>query len=170
MSRKHLSITMVATLAGAVVPIALTAAPAQAACPYEILYSLSSSAIRMPFSNIPTFKNGPGGHLSVTRSYSGSVSAQVTVGAESEVGVVLARAKVSISASLTASNSTGTTNTYSRTITAGKYGHAQYVSWGRKVNYTKSRVNGNCTTTTLGYGTINFPANEEGWYYWETSS
>jgi hypothetical protein len=149
---------------------ALVAGPAHAACPYEILYALSSTNNRMPFSGVPTFKNGPGGKMIVSRSYSGSVSFQVTAGAETEVGAVLAKAKVSISASLSTSNSTSTTNTYERNITAGKYGHAQYVSWGKTVSYRKSRVNSNCTTTLLATGTIKFPSTSEGWYYWETSS
>jgi hypothetical protein len=88
----------------------------------------------------------------------------------SVLGAVLASAKVSISASLSTSNSTSTTNTYTHKITAGMYGHAQYVSWGQTVSYRKSRVNSNCTTTLLATGTIKFPSTSEGWYYWETSS
>ncbi|WP_141824457.1 hypothetical protein [Humibacillus xanthopallidus] len=160
------TVALIATTGGT----ALVAGPAHAACPSEILYSLTSTANRMPFSGVPTFKNGPGGTMSVARSYSGSVSFQVTAGAESEVGAVLAKAKVSISASLSTSNSTSTTNTYTRKITSGMYGHAQYVSWGETVSYRKSRVNANCTTSLLATGTIKFPSTSEGWYYWETSS
>src|SRR4051794_32245596 len=110
---------------------------ASAACPTDIRYSLTSSAVRVPFSGVPVFKNGPGGSVDATRSYSGTASYQVTVGAESEVGAIFAKAKVSISASLTLSNTTGTTITYHHKITAGKYGHLQYVSWGKKVNWKK---------------------------------
>jgi len=151
---------------------ALPAQSAQAACQdMGTYYSItSSSAIRIPFSNIPTFKNGPGGTLSVTKDYSGSASYQVTLGAESEVGVVLARAKVSVSASLTLTNSSSVSNNYSHTITNGKYGHAQYVSWGQKVNWKKYYISATCTTTTKATGTIKFPSTSEGWYYWETTS
>lgn len=161
-----------ASLALAVPLAALPAQSAQAACAdMGTYYSItSSSAVRIPFSGIPTFKNGPGGTLSVTKDYAGSASFQVTAGAESEVGAVLAKAKVSVSASLTLSNSSTVTNNYSHTITPGKYGHAQYVSWGRKVSWKKYYVDYRCYTTTKATGTINFPANEEGWYYWETSS
>lgn len=124
----------------------------------------------MPFSGIPTFKNGPGGSMSVSRTYSGSVSASVTAGSSAEVSAVLAKAQVSISAQLSTTNSTSATNTFSKDITAGKYGNAQYVSWGQDVSYTKRRLNRDCTTTTIATGKIKFPSSKEGWYYWETSS
>lgn len=171
--RRTSSLASLALLGAVLVPTSLVTSPAHAMCASagDIGYSLTGTSIRMPFSGIPTFKNGPGGTLSVTKDYSGSVSAQVTAGAESEVGAVFAKAKVSISASLTTSNSSTVTNNYSHVITAGKYGHAQYVSWGKKVAWKKYQINSTCTgTTTLATGTINFPATEEGWYYWETSS
>ncbi len=102
--------------------------------------------------------------MSVSRSYSGSVSASVTAGSSAEVGAVLAKAQVSIGAQLSTSNSTSATNTYSRNITPGKYGNAQYVSHGHDVSYTKRRLNRDCSTTTLGSGRIKFPSPEEGWY------
>ena len=145
-------------------------ATASAACPSDIRYSLTSSAVRVPFSGVPIFKNGPGGHVSATRSYSGTATYQVTAGAESEVGAIFAKAKVSISASLTKSNTTGTTITYSHNIGAGKYGHLQYVSWGKKVNWKKYQDTPQCTTKQIGSGSINFPTTEEGWYFWQTSS
>jgi hypothetical protein len=144
-------------------------AAASAACPTDINYSLTSSAVRVPFKGVPVFKNGPGGSVDATRSYSGTATYQVTVGAESEVGAIFAKAKVSISASLTKSNTTGTTITYHHKISAGKFGHLQYVSWGKKVNWKKYRDTPQCTTELIGSGSINFPATEEGWYFWQTS-
>ncbi len=177
-----LASTLPATNAAAVapVPIAMCAVstpvsgsltqPNAVCCVVSNQYSLTAKSTRIKFKDIPSFKNGPGGTLTVSRHYSGSATFSVTAGAESEVGAVLAKAKVSISASLSKTNSTGATNTYSHKITKKKYGHAQYVSWGKKVSYRKYRINRNCSTTTLATGTINFPSNEEGWYYWETSS
>lgn len=164
-----------ATLASAVLVSAPLVAvgqsgPAVAGCPTETLYKLSSSSIRMPFKGVPTFKDGRGGQLEVSRSYSGSVSFQVTAGAESEVGAILAKAKVSVSASLTKTNSTSTTHTYRHTITRGKFGNARYVSYGKVIKWTKSRILPNCKTTYLASGTIRFPSKTEGWYYWETNS
>lgn len=149
----------------------LVAAPqASAGCVTQTYYTVTASATRIPFAGVPTFKNGPGGTMTVTKSYSGTASYQVTAGAESEVGAVLAKAKVSISASLTLSNSTSATNSYTQKITAGKYGNARYVSWGQTVSWKKYRDNATCTTTYLSAGTIRFPSTKEGWYYWETSS
>lgn len=157
-------------LAGTVlVPIA-SAPAAVAGCPYEIYYSVSGKTVRMPFRGVPTFKDGPGGTITVSRTYSGSVTFRVEVGAESEVGVILARAKASIKASLEKTNTTGTTHTYSHNIRAGRYGHVQYVSWGKRVTWAKYRVNGNCTSTLITAGVIRFPSTEEGWYYWETTT
>lgn len=172
-TKKKLAAAGVVLAVGGLLPAVAAAGPASAICADagNVYYSLTNSAVRMPFAGIPTFKNGPGGTLSVTKDYSGSVSYQVTAGAESEVGAIFAKAKVSVSASLTKSNSSTVTNNYTHVITAGKYGHAQYVSWGQKVNWKKYQVNNYCTgTTTLATGTINFPSTEEGWYYWETAS
>src|SRR6478752_303404 len=146
------------------------AVAASAACPTDVRYSLTSSAVRVPFSGVPIFKNGPGGHVSASRSYSGTATYQVTAGAESEVGAIFAKAKVSISASLTKPNTTGTTVTYDHNISAGKYGHLQYVSWGQKVNWKKYQDTPQCTTKQIGSGSINFPATEEGWYFWQTAT
>lgn len=93
------------------------------------------------------------------------------MGASIDVGPVLAQAKLSVDANLTQSNSTSSTNTYSRKITTGKFGNVQYVSYGKKVNFRKYRLNADCTTTTLtSNGSITYPSRVEGWYYWETSS
>lgn len=109
----------------------------------------------------------------MSRSYSGTSTYQVTAGAESEVGAIFAKAKVSISASLTKSNSTSTTHTYSHKIAANKYGHAQYVSWGKTVYWKKWHIvttASGCSTHIDATGTIKFPSTSEGWRYWETTS
>jgi hypothetical protein len=145
-------------------------AQSAACCVTHTNYSLTSRGIRMPFSGVPTFKNGPGGKMIVARSYSGSVSAQVVVGAETEVGAVLARATAHLSTSLAKTNSTASTNTYERHISRDKYGNAKYVSWGEEVAYKKFRINRDCSRTTLATGRIQYPSESEGWYYWETGS
>jgi hypothetical protein len=81
-----------------------------------------------------------------------------------------AKAKVSVSASLTQTNSSTVTHNWSRKISANKYGHAQYVSWGKKVTWVKYADTPQCTTKVLGRGTIKFPMNQEGWRYWETAT
>lgn len=139
-------------------------------CVTSIDYRVTAVDTKIPFQGVPVFKNGPGGSMSVAKSYSGTASYQVTVGAESEVGAVLARAKVSVSGSLTLSNSTTATNTYHQDISRGKYGNARYVSWGKEVSYVKTRLNANCTSTKLASGKIKYPSTSEGWTYWETNS
>lgn len=168
----RLARTVTALVVALPMSFALTTPSAQAACSdMGTYYTITSSAaVRIPFTGIPTFKNGPGGTMSVTKDYSGSASFQVTAGASSEVGAVLAKAKVEVSASLTLTNSSTVTNNYSHPITKGKYGNAQYVSWGRTVNWKKFYIDAKCKTTTKATGTIKFPAASEGWYYWETSS
>ena len=139
-------------------------------CVTHTNYLLKSKGVRLPFTGVPTFKNGPGGTMIVSRSYSGSVSAQVVAGAETEVGAVLARATAQLSTSLARTNSTASTNTYERRISKDKYGNARYVSWGQDVSYQKFRINRDCSRTTLATGRIQYPSNAEGWYYWETAS
>jgi hypothetical protein len=150
---------------------AVVAAPTASAACYadQPFYSLTSRAFNMPFPGIPVFKNGPGGTMSLTKDYTTSVSAQVTAGASAELSGVLASAQVSISASLTRTNSSSVTNNYSHVITPGRFGNAKYVSYGRTVYWKKYWKAANCTNTYMGSGTINFPTNSEGWYYWETT-
>lgn len=134
-------------------------------------YFLAATDTQVPFKNVPVFKNGRGGKMIMSRSYSGTAQAQVTAGAEVEVGAVLAKAKATISASLTKSNTTQTTNTFERNIRPRWYGNAQYVSWGKQVRYVKYDRPTSCPQKrALASGTINFPALKEGWNYWETKT
>jgi hypothetical protein len=159
-----------AGLAGSALVPVVAAPAAHAGCPTDTYYSVSGKTTRLPFRGVPTFKDGRGGTITVSRNYSGSVSYRVEVGAESEVGAILAKAKISIKASLERTNSTSTTHTYSHKISKGRFGHVRYVSWGKRVTWTKYRDNATCTTTKLASGVISFPSVEEGWYYWETRS
>lgn len=150
--------------------VAGTAGTASAACPTEVYYTLSSSSSYIPFKGIPTYKDGKGGTLSVTKDFTSSASYQVTAGAEAEVGAVFAKAKVSVSSSITKTNSSTVTHNYSHKISKNKYGHAQYVAWSKKVTWKKWEDTPQCTTKLLRKGTIVFPTTSEGWRYWETSS
>ncbi len=141
------------------------------ACCVRNDYSVTATDVRMPFPGVNILVNGPGpAESTYTRSISSTVSYQVTVGAESEVGAVLAKAKVSISGTIGGSNTTNTTNSVKLTAPAGKYAHGQYVSYGKSVSWRKYRVNASCTTSTLASGRINFPTNKEGWYTWVSST
>lgn len=146
---------------------ALTPSPA-GACPAVPFYGLTSSSVRVPFNGIPRFKDGPGGKITVSRKKNKTVTYQVVAGAESEVGAVLAKAKVSVSASLTKSQSTEVVHSYEHKIPKGKYGNVRYVSWGKKIRWKKYRYNSSCKQILIRKGTINFPRQAEGWYYWTT--
>jgi hypothetical protein len=169
----RLSRTVATTAASALCAVGLAATgpgTAQAACPTDIRYAISASSTHVPFKGLPTFKDGRGGTLSVTKDFTSSASYQVTAGAESEVGAVFAKAKVSVSASITKTNTSTVSHNYSHRITPGKYGHAQYVSWGKKVTWKKYRDTPQCRTELIASGTIKFPTNQEGWRYWEAAS
>lgn len=148
--------------------LAATAQPA-AACPSGPFFTLTSTATRIPFSGLPIFTNGPGGTMTVTKKHTKKASYQINAGTSTELGAVLARAKVEISASLTKENATELTNEHKKDITPGWMGNAQYVSYGRKVNWKKQTFVNSCRSIVeISRGTISFPAASEGWYYWET--
>lgn len=169
-ARRLLATASVTVLSATGLLAGMTPPEAQARCPYDVRYSVSGATTYVPFKGIPTFKDGKGGTLSVTRNFTKAASYQVTAGAESEVGAVLAKAKVSVSASLTRTNSSTVTHNYSHTISKGRYGHAQYVAWGKKITWVKYADTEQCTVKVLGRGTIKFPSNQEGWRYWESKS
>ena len=168
--RRLLVTAATALMAGTGLFVGATPQEAHARCPYDVRYSVRGTSTHVPFRGIPVFKDGRGGTLSVTKDYTKSASYQVTAGAESEVGAVLAKAKVSVSASLTRTNSSTVTHNYSHRITKGKYGHAQYVAWGKKITWVKYVDTEQCTTKVVGRGTIKFPTSSEGWRYWETTT
>ena len=145
----------------------------QSACsdgtPY---YTLTATSYSIPFGGIPVFKNGPGPMtMTVSKAYSGTASYSVTAGVTTEVNAILAEAKVQVSATLTLSNPTTATNTATVNIPAGKYATLRYVSYGKKINWKKARLSGNCQSeTVLATGTIIYPTSSECWNLtWSTS-
>lgn len=147
---------------------AVTSSPA-GACPTVPFYGVSGTQTRIPFKGVPHFKNGPGGTVTATRSKDKTVAFQVTAGVESEVGAVLAKAKASISASLTRSQSTAVIVSYTKKIPKGKFGNLRYVSYGKKVKWKKYRYDNSCQKYLVSQGTIKFPTKAEGWYYWTSN-
>ncbi|MEV6739379.1 hypothetical protein AB0N14_21585 [Streptomyces sp. NPDC051104] len=132
----------------------------------------SKQAYHIPsWWNGTKYKDGPGGTMTVSVTKSGTISSEMTVGAESEMSAVIAKAKVSVSAKIAGSVSVTTGHTYSRNISNNKYGHLQYGSWGYKVSWVKYRSSGNgCDGVKLASGQATLPTSETGWKYWETSS
>jgi hypothetical protein len=122
----------------------------------------------IPFTGV--FKDGPGGNISVSVTSSGSVSSTATVAAGVTVGGVVAEARVDVSASITTSTTITVGHTYTRNITSGKYGNAQYGSWGYNIGWTRYHNFSNCTSSAVSSGTGKMTTGSVGWKYWETSA
>lgn len=139
-------------------------------CVKKTLYSLVATNVAIPFQGIPELVNGPGPVQSeVTRTISGTAHFKVTAGAEMEAGVILAKAKTQLGLELGYANTSSLTTTAKLAAGKGKYAHARYVSWGKKITYRKFTQNRNCTTSTVSRGVISFPRAKEGWQTWVSS-
>lgn len=101
----------------------------------------------------------------VTRSYSGTASASVGVGAEADINGVLASAKLTVSASVTTTTTVSATHEFHHDIRPKHYGNVRYYAYGKRISYRKYRLNVNCSTSTLNTGIISYPGIQEGWYY-----
>ncbi|MDT0570957.1 hypothetical protein RM704_26435 [Streptomyces sp. DSM 3412] len=133
----------------------------------------SKQAYHIPsWWNGTSYKDGPGGTMTVSVTKSGTITAEVSTTAEVEASMVVASAKSSISYKISGSATITTGHTYSRTISSNKkYGHMRYGSWGYKVKWKQYRAKSNgCGATQIGSGTATLPTKETGWKYWETSS
>jgi hypothetical protein len=122
--------------------------------------------------NGTSYKDGPGGSMTVSVTKGGTLGMEISAGAESEASAVLAKAKVSVSAKVIGSVTITTGHTYTHEISSHKYGHLQYGSWGYKISWKKLRRKGDgCGSPTLvKSGTATLPTKETGWKYKETSS
>ncbi|MCZ0980447.1 hypothetical protein O1L60_19625 [Streptomyces diastatochromogenes] len=136
---------------------------------YEIGSSSPMLHMRWPGTS---FKDGPGGTMVVKVETGGKLKIEGTAGFETEISGVVAAAKAKVDATLGAEASITIGHEYRRNISNGKYGHAQYGSWGRKVAWKKYTTSADrCGKTLVRSGTFNIPDWDEiGWHYWETSS
>ncbi|WP_262286640.1 hypothetical protein [Micromonospora sp. MA102] len=172
--RRGVSRWAAAVLSGVMGSAALTA-PALAsengtlACPPEYFYDItSSSSYHMPASGA-YFKDGPGGSMSVSVTKSTTITATATVSAGATVSGIVAEAKIEVSASIAQSNTITVGHTFNHNITAGKYGNAQYGSWGYNVGWRYYYTSASCSTALKSSGTAKVPTSAEGWRYWETN-
>ncbi|MGW1759704.1 hypothetical protein [Streptomyces mirabilis] len=121
--------------------------------------------------NGTSFKDGPGGTMTVSVLKSGTISLEVSGTGEWSAGAILAKAKTTISVKVAGSVSVSTGHTYSQDVPRNKYGHMQYGSWGYKASWKRCRTSGNgCFDVEIGHGTTTLPTNEVGWKWWVTSS
>ncbi|MDT5041209.1 MAG: hypothetical protein QOE51_2194 [Actinoplanes sp.] len=155
--------------AGATAAHADTAEPLS--CPPDTSVSITSQYSYLIPASSSTFKDGPGGTITVSVTQASTISATLSSSLEVSTNEIIAAGKVSVSASVTGSVTVTVGHTYSHNISANKYGNAQYGSWGYHVNWEKTRDNGNCKgVTVLATGTATLPTSSLGWKYWETSS
>ncbi|MFE9442362.1 hypothetical protein ACFYO2_25930 [Streptomyces sp. NPDC006602] len=109
--------------------------------------------------------------MSASVTKSGTITAEMTVGAEAELKGLITKAKATVSVKIGGSVSITTGHTYTHEISRNKYGHLQYGSWGYKVSWKKYRASGNgCDGVEIGSGKATLPTSETGWKYWETAS
>jgi hypothetical protein len=162
------ALTLAATGLGASADTGANPAP-QAACEPAVFYIIDHQTDYF-FGIGPTYKDGPGGEMSFTNTFSGTASASMTVGAEAEIGAVISKAKASVSATLTASVEIGTGHTFTHEIADNKYGNAQYGAWGKTLEWHREQDLANCTTKVLSSGTAIVPSLKIGWKFWETKS
>ncbi|MEV4424726.1 hypothetical protein ACN9M0_23555 [Streptomyces sp. R-07] len=117
------------------------------------------------------YKDGPGGTMNVSVTKTGTISASITGGTEAEGKIIVAKAKVSVSATIGGSFAIAVGHQYTHDVTKNKYGHLQYGSWGYNVSWAKySTSSDGCGTVKIKSGTAKLPTNSTGWKYWETSS
>ncbi|WP_206318191.1 hypothetical protein [Actinacidiphila epipremni] len=155
---------------------AVVAVPAHAssqACSVSYDYVIDSKAnYFVPAAwNGTHLKDGPGGSMSVSVTKAGTLSLSATGTAEFSTSALFAKAKVSVSSTVATSVSVTVGHTYSHTITAGKYGNAQYGSWGYKITWSEYINNGPaCLSHLYATGSATLPTDSTGWKYWETAS
>jgi hypothetical protein len=174
-SRLVVRATAAAAAAGLVGPLAHVAAiegtdVSPYACVVEDVYTITSSQAYRKVAPGTTFKDGPGGTMTVTVQTASTLSTSVSASFSVSTSMLVAEANAELGTSLVTSKSVTVGHTYSREITSGKYGNVNYGSDGRKLWFSKYRMNANCTSTLIGSGTATAPSNSVGWKYWETSS
>jgi hypothetical protein len=146
--------------------------PTTDACPTSTWYDIvGHSSYLVPAGGLPIFKDGAGGSLDGRSDKELHLVGLHHGGTSIEMGGVIAKAKVEVSASLTSAASLTVLHNYDRVITAGKYGNVQYGSWGQQVSWRKYYDGADCTTKLRASGTARIPsAASVGWKYWETST
>lgn len=148
----------------------VTMPPAQASlCEGSYFYEVSSPKdIKMKAG--PAYKDGPGGTISASVTKATTITSSASVSAGATLKGIIAEAKVEVSASITKSNSVTVGHAYSHKIKKDKYGHLQYVVWGKRVNWKYIYESKSCHRTTKASGKAKLTTKEEGWYFWQTSS
>lgn len=139
-------------------------------CPTEYYYDITSNTGYHMWDGRTYFKDGPGGTITGSVTRTGTVTTSVSATGSYSVGGIVAQAKIEVSGSLTQSVAISVGHTYSRNITAGRYGNMKYGSWGQRVGWRYLVDKSDCKTYTISSGTAYIPTAAVGWRYWETTS
>ena len=147
------------------------AAPALARCAEREWYDITSAtSIHMPAAGT-SYKDGPGGTITVAVQRASTISATASVSSGAATGGIVQAARTEVSNAAATSNQITVGHSYSRTITSNRYGNVVYGAWGYQVNWRYGVINADCTSTQLTSGTgAKVPTTQEGWRYWETGS
>lgn len=128
----------------------------------------SVKARHMP-GNAPIYKNGPAPSemsMTMTNQVGGSVSTSFSGEAEGgfDVLVASAKAKIGVSVNITTNWSNGMSITFE--VPKGKYGNAQYGSWGKTITWSQWKQHENCTVEQIHSGTGKVARKAKGFNTW----
>jgi hypothetical protein len=141
--------------------------------PVKTWYTITSKkAYHLPsWWNGTSFKDGPGGKMTVKVEKSGKIAAELGTSAEVETDAIVAKAKATVSAKITGEVGVTTGHTYTHTIPSNRYGHLQYGSWGYKISWAKYKTSANrCGKVKIKSGSGKTPTRETGWRWWHTAT
>ncbi len=148
----------------------LSQAPAHAACDYTYVWEFSNiDNVHRKFPG-NTFKDGPGGTMSVSVEEASTVQSSVSATIGGEAGPPLWKVKAEVTRSAVKSKTTTLGHHYSHKIPAGKYGHLAYGSWAKKFTYKKVGRAPYCPTQVVARGKAVYPTTSLGWRFWATNS
>ncbi|MEE1807054.1 hypothetical protein [Streptomyces sp. BE133] len=121
--------------------------------------------------NGTNFKDGPGGSMRVSVEKAGKIGVEVSGSGGVSGNVIVAEVKAEYSVKVVVEVGVTVGHTYTHSIPAKKYGHMQYGSWGKKVNWAKYKTSSDrCSKVKIGSGTAKLPTKATGWRYWTTNS
>lgn len=143
-------------------------APIQRSCPElgntYVTASVTNANAYIPFG--PVLRSGPGGTVTATQQVSYTSSVKSNISGSISAGEIVS-ATISAGISDAKSSTTGTSYTYSRPVSSGKYGNLQWVDWAVNVNVKKTVVVSPCNFSQIASGTATVPRNSWGYRYWE---
>lgn len=159
---------LVAALSGSVFAAPAVAAHASCDSPDEYYRILGNHKSFMPAGSV--LHDGPGGTMAVSVTQSTTLTS--TKGGVLGGGYdgLFWKAKAEVNKSISKAVAVTQGHTYTREISAGKYGNAQYGSTSYRVDWQLLKTTTDCDAKVLDHGTATFPTVKLGWEYYETNN